>query len=195
MGEGQIRRLKTILSPYLVPLIFSLLKLSRPFFPFFYCLQLTTAAIPRFLISFPHQNDVQELSGVGIIKTEIQSSLLLLTSSDLRPDNSLVLISSFLIKTKTIHNKNRWVWWHIARLRLGDQELQKSLGCSARPCLEFKKTPTELMFNSPRDPCRKKKKKIQAPQLLLQKASICYLLSTTIHGFVIFTPSSLWFSS
>lgn len=58
---------------------------------------------------------MQKLSGFGIIKTEVQSSLLLLTSSDLRPDNSLVLIFSFLIKMKTKHNKNIWVWWHITR--------------------------------------------------------------------------------
>lgn len=43
--EGQIRRLKTILSPYLVPLISSLLKIPSLFFPLPYQL--------------PHQNDVQ----------------------------------------------------------------------------------------------------------------------------------------
>lgn len=61
------------------------------------------ATIPHQLpYQLPHQNDVQKLSGLGMIKPEVQSSPLLLTNSDPRPDNSLFFfIFSSLIKMKT----------------------------------------------------------------------------------------------
>lgn len=68
-------------SPYLLST-----KTSSAFLSFLLVLTTNNGSDPVLPYQLPHQNDVQKLSGFGIIKTEVQSSL---TNSDLRPDNSL----------------------------------------------------------------------------------------------------------